>query len=705
MEKLVVIREVADLEVLKQFINENEYIAFDTETTGVNNDSKIIGVSFSSSPLLGYYVILSYWDVTTQTLVDLPTKDHIKDIIQLLVGKNLVMHNAIFDCWMVKNNFDIQLMPSVHTDTMIASHLLDENRHNGLKELGVSIFGEDSKLEQTLMKDSVKANGGSLTKDCYELYKADAELLGKYGAKDAILTIKLFYVFVEQLYAQKLDKFFYEDESMPLLRGPTYDLNTTGLKVDVSKLQKLKGTLESECMEAKSFIYREIASTIQKDYPGTSKVKTFNIDSPKQLSWLLFIKLNNEFSTLTKEGRNICKALGLKLPYSPNLKREFIRVCTETKGNVYEQPTFNSKTKKMGRPKKIGPVWNYIAADKATLKKYANKYKWVETLLEYHKNKKLLNTYVEGIQSRIQYNIIRPSFLQHGTTSGRYSSRNPNFQNLPKGDKRIKACIVSRPGKVFIGADYEQLEPRVFASFSNDERLIACFKDNDDFYSVIGASVFNKTDCALKKDDPNGFAKKYPNLRDIAKVIALSATYGTTAPKMAPTLGKSMSEAQEIIDDYFDTFPKIKSFMLESHELAKDNGEVYNLFGRPRKMPEAKSIRQIYGKTDHSNLPYAIRNLLNLATNHRIQSTGASIINRVSIAFKDACVFLSIEDSRWLEVKIVMQVHDELIIEGPEELAEDIKKVLQHTMQNTVVLPNVDLIAKPTIANNIADLK
>ena len=705
MENLVVIKEVNKLEELRDYIIKNDFIAFDCQTTGVDKESKIIGFSFSAGPSIGYYVALSYWDVEQQKLIDLPTKQHAHSILKLLEGKNLVGHNFLFDAYMVQNNYRIDLMQYLHTDTMIAAHLLNERRSNGLKDLGVSIFGDDAKAEQTAMKESVHKNGGQLTKDNYELYKADADLMGKYGAKDAVLTIKLFYLFVEQLYAEGLDEFFYKDESMPLLKGPTYDLNTVGLRIDSDKLASLKGSLEADCMEAKTFIYREIDPLVSKDYPGTKKTNTFNIGSTKQLAWLLFIRLGNEFSTLTKEGKNLCKSLGLKVPYSPQAKREFIRICTSSKGHVYSEARINPKTKKLGRPKKVGEVWNYIAADRATLKKYANKYKWVEKFLEYNKNLKLLNTYVEGLESRIRYNIIRPSFLQHGTTSGRYSSKNPNFQNLPRDDKRVKSCIVARPGKVFVGADYSQLESRVFASFSNDTRLLDCFKNGDDFYSVIGAEVFGKLGYSLKKDEPNSFAKKYPELRNIAKTIALSATYGTTAPKMAPTLGKSIQEASEIIDDYFDRFPSVKNLMLESHALAKKSGKVLNLFGRPRRMPEAMDIDKIYGNTDHSDLPYEIRNTLNLAINHRIQSTGASIINRAAIEFKNLCKILAKDDKAWYDVHIVMQVHDELIVEGPEIISKDIATILKEAMEHTVELPGVDLVAEPVVGYSIADLK
>lgn len=686
-------------------MKDKEYVAYDTETNGVDYNSEVIGFSVCAELDKAYYVIISAWDVGQKKLISVVPKSEAADAVKILLGKKLIMQNAPFDCEKTTYNFGYELMPFVVHDTMIGGHLLNENRSNGLKERGVELYGEDARAEQKAMKDSVHANGGVLTKKQYELFKADPDLLAYYGAKDAILTFKVFFHDAEKLFEQELDKFFYEDESMPLLRGPTYDMNTTGLRVDAEKLQALKRSLEVEILEAQAFIDKEVSAHVKDKYPGTGKTNHFNVSATQQRSWLLYHKLGNSFNTLTKSGRALCKALQLKLPYAPGAKRDFIQACIDNKGRIWEESKLNKKTGKMSRPKKVGDPWIYMQCGKESLNKLAGKYKWVETYLKFAQNTKLLNTYVVGIQTRMQYNIIRPSFLQHGTTSGRYSCKNPNFQNLPRDDKRIKACIISRPGKVFVGADYSQLEPRVFAYFSGDERLLACFKNGDDFYSVIGTEVFNKEGCSLKKNDKNSFAKLHPHLRDVAKVVALSSTYGTTAPKMAPTIGKSIQEAQEVIDDYFDRFPKVYNMMLNAHETAKKTGQVTNLFGRPRRMPMALSINKIYGNTQHSDLPYEVRNILNLAVNHTIQSTGSSIMNRAAIATWKEVRRMEATDARWAEVKIVLQVHDELVLEGPEPLKDAMYAILKRCMEDTTKLPGVDLVAEPKIGFNLAELK
>jgi DNA polymerase-1 len=692
MEQLHVIRTLEQLDALHTYLLDKEYVAFDTETTGLEHDSQIIGFSVSADEASGYYVVLAEWDKVSNTLLPVISTADAKNIITLLLSKNLIMHNAIFDCAVVKTTFDVDLMPHVHTDTLILAQLLDENRSNGLKDLAVSIYGQESTKEQKEMHESVQANGGSLTKKNYELYKADSTLIAKYGAKDTILTFRLFFTLVEQLYAQNLQDFFYLKESMPLLRSGTYSLSTVGLKIDTDRLASVQKQLEADILDAKSYVLSNIHTLVREKYPGTNIKNTFNLGSTKQLAWLVFHELGEPFHTLTENGKELCKAFGMSLPYNHAAKADFMEQCRLRKGATIQLPS--------GKTLTVSDSWNYLSADKATLERFATKYKWVQRYLEYTKNKKLLTTYAVGIRERIRYGIIRPSFLQHGTTSGRYASRNPNFQNLPREDKRIKSCIVARPGKVFIGADYAQLEPRVFASFSNDRRLQDCFSNNEDFYSVIGKEVFNKPDSSVFKDDPQSFAKLYPDLRQIAKVISLAATYGTTAAKLATMLKRPIDECQTIIDKYFDKFPSVLLFMLTCHTDAKTRGEVKSLFGRPRRIPEAMEIEKYYRGKEHHELPYIERKWLNLAVNHVVQSTAASIVNRTVIAFSDAIRAYGLEG-----VNIVLQVHDELVAECPENMASTVKNILQECMEKTIKLPGVKLQAEPKIAKNLADLK
>lgn len=704
---LTVIETPQGINDLREYLKDFEYIAYDCETTGLSRRDEVIGFSVCAEETKAFYVVLSKWDFpqtpegvrTEREMVYYPeNKAASLPLLEDLKSKQLIMHNAIFDCIMAEAFFKVSLIHSVHTDTMVLAHLLDENRSYALKELGREMYGADADKEKKVMNASIIANGGSVTKDKYELYKADAKLIGEYGAKDTILTYKLFTDLVPQLYEQGLDAFFYEDEAMLLLRTSTYELNNTGLQIDTNALTTLKKQLEADCIEAKTFILSEIAPHVKDKYPGLKKKDHFNIGSSNQLAWLLFGVLGLQFNTLTKGGKELCKKLSMKPPYHPGAKKDFIAMCLQRKDEIYEQETKTST--KTVRAKKIKDPWTYIQVDNKTLAKYADKLKWVKRLLEYKKNLKLLDTYVCGIEAGVNYGVIQPSFLQTGTTSGRYSSKSPNFQNLPRKDKRIKSCVVSRPGKAFVGADFSQLEPRVFAYMSQDERLMEAFADaSTDFYSVIGMSVNDIFDALPQKEGhPDAFGIKYSKLRDDAKVIALASAYGSTAFQLAPTTGKSIEETEEIIEKYFERFPKVLQMMLDSHAQAKAKGAVTSLYGRPRRIPEATSINKIYGDVPHAQLPYIARNILNLSMNHRIQSTAASIVNRAAIKFYHLC-----EDAG-IKAPVVLQVHDQLVAECSTADSENVALLLQEAMENAVTLLGIRLEAVPKIGHKLSEL-
>lgn len=687
-ERLIVIEDPAQVDEVIEYLKPFDFVAYDTETTGLQKDCEIIGLSVSAEVHTGYYIILASWNVKEQKLeyCDPKLKVAAIKLLKFLKTKQLIMHNAIFDIEKTLINFGIDFLEETHTDTMILGHLLNENRRNGLKDLAASIFGEDEKKEQEEMKNSVIANGGiwqeSKKDPIKEMYKADKNILARYGAKDTILTLKLFYHFVPILFDENLDKFFYEDECMPQLKTVTYQLNTIGLKIDIERLQKLKEELEQELVILEADIRREITPYVQDKYPGTKPKNTFNIGAPQQLSWLMFIRLNEQFSTLTDGGRKVAKQIIGRIPYSPSDKRRFITAC-EADG--------------------LNPA-KFLKCDKPLLQEYEDKYTWVKKLLKYRQSDKLLSTYVEGIQARLHYGNIYPSFKQIGTKGTRMSSNNPNFQNLPRDDKRIKSCVVARPGRKLVGADYEQLEPRVFASVSQDPILLEGFRNKDDPYSLVAMEIFNKPGYSAKKKDPNFFGNEYPKLRQVGKEAFLSLAYGTTPFKFKNTVKirtkveLPVEECKYIRENYFEKLKGVAKFVRDAHKQAVTEGRVYNLFGRPKRIPDALFIKRLDWKNP-LELEYIYRKPLNLSVNYQIQGTAGSIINRCAIAFCRKIKELG------LDANLVMQVHDELIVECAEGIAQQVSDILKHCMEHTVELPGVDLIAEPKIADRLSDLK
>lgn len=687
-EELIVIESVQEIKDLITYLEPFDFIAYDTETTGLQKDTEIIGLSVCAEINKAFYIPLSWWIPQESRLQysDPQIKEETIKLLKFLQTKSLIMHNAIFDVEKTDINFKVNLLEPLHTDTMILGHLLNENRRNGLKDLAASIFGEDEKKEQEEMKASVIANGGiwseSKKDPIKEFFKADKYILARYGAKDTILTLKLFLHMVPILFEENLDKFFYEDESMPQLKTVTYELNTVGLKLDMDRLNNLKAELEKEIILLEADIRKEITPYVLEKYPGTKPKNTFSVTAPQQLSWLMFIRLEETFDKLTDGGRKVAKGLIGRIPYSLGDKKRFIQACKDANLN----------------PAK------FLKCDKVLLEQYEDKYDWVKKLLDLRKAEKLLSTYVEGIKSRAHYGCIYPSFKQIGTKGTRMSSSNPNFQNLPRDDKRVKSCVIARPGCKLVGADYEQLEPRIFASLSQDAILLAGFKNKEDPYSLIAMEIFNIIGYSANKNDPNYFGKHYPILRLVGKEAFLSIAYGNTPYRFKETIKNKtkvvmpVEECESIITNYFIKLVGVSDFVKKSHERAVTTGKVYNLFGRPKNIPDALFLKRLDWRNP-LQLEYEYRKPLNLAVNSQIQNTAGSVINRCSIAFCNKIKSLN------LDARIVMQVHDELIVEVVEHQAKQVADILKDCMENTVKLPGVDLIADPKIGDRVSDLK
>lgn len=699
MEKLHHIETSDNLAEILNKIELAKFIAYDIETTGVDKNCDIVGFSIAISPDEAYYFVTKYWDgEKIQSTEFFNSGSHVK-VVESLVNKKLLMHNGIFDCSITHRVYGVSLIDSLHTDTLEMAHLCNEEWDLGLKSLGKRFFGESAIEEQKRMKESVIQNSGKWSdaqKGEKEMFKADKKLLSQYGAKDTILTYKVFLKLLPLLKKDGLLDFFYKEESMPLLRGPTYDMNTTGLKIDRERLVKTEQELIKEINDLEVKILREIEPHIKDKYPGKNKKTTFNIGSSEQRSWLLFVKLNNEFHTLTDGGRQVARTLIGKIPYDIGLKRKFIRA-------VQEEGYLNPKTnKRIYKPEK------YIKCDVDTLERYAAKYSWVSDYILMSKKNKILKTYVRGIKNKLHYGVIYPRFNQAGTESGRYSSSDPNFQNLPSRDielsKRVKEFIVARKGKKFVGADFSQVEPRIMAAYSQDEALLQCFQKNQDFYAVIGVPLYH-VEASLYKGEEDSFENKYKTLRNNIKTLVLANNYGQTPRKLATKMvdehGHHYTEerAHQIIKNYFELFPGVKNFILGTHEEVKENGYVKTMYGRIRRLPQAKFVKKYFDGVPHSQLDYQHRKPLNISINYKMQGTAASIINRAAIAINQEF------RKQNLSAKLIMQVHDELIVECDDNEAETVSNIMKDKMENSISLPGVKLEAKPVIGSNLMELK
>ena len=287
----------------------------------------------------------------------------------------------------------------------------------------------------------------------------------------------------------------------------------------------------------------------------------------------------------------------------------------------------------------------------------------IEKILEYRGLMKLNSTYVDGLIPYINKKTgrIHSYFHQTITATGRISSTNPNLQNIPARDefgKNIKKAFKPEKGYVYIDADYSQVELRVLAHISGDENMIRAFNNDEDIHREVASKVF---------DVP--FEEVTKEQRSRAKAVNFGIVYGITSFGLAKQIGASRKQAQEYIDNYLEKYSGIKAFMEESVEMAKQNGYVETLFGRRRNVPELKSsnfMMREFGKRVAMNTP--------------IQGTAADIMK---IAMNNVYKELIAKN---IDAKLILQVHDELLIEASEKDAEETKNILKNCMENAMKL-------------------
>ena len=321
------------------------------------------------------------------------------------------------------------------------------------------------------------------------------------------------------------------------------------------------------------------------------------------------------------------------------------------------------------------------STDVDVLEKLKKEHPVIEKILEYRSLTKLNSTYVEGLKPYINpvTGRIHSYFHQTITATGRISSTEPNLQNIPTRielGKQLRRAFKPKEGYLFIDADYSQIELRVLAHISNDEHMIEAFNNNEDIHKQAAASVFKVPINEVTKEQ-----------RTHAKAVNFGIVYGISDFGLGEQIGVSRKKAKEYIDQYLEKYSGIKQFMSDIVEEAKEKGYVETLFKRRRYIPELKSknfnIRQ-FGARAAMNTP--------------IQGTAADIMK---IAMID--VFNKLKE-RKLKSRLILQIHDELLIETKEEEKEEVKNILKTSMENAIKL-KVPLRADVSEAYNWYDLK
>jgi len=307
---------------------------------------------------------------------------------------------------------------------------------------------------------------------------------------------------------------------------------------------------------------------------------------------------------------------------------------------------------------KTGP-----STDVEVLEELSGKSKLPAFLLDYRELTKLKNTYIDALPLLAdKEDKIHTTFNQTGTATGRLSSLNPNIQNIPvrkeAGKEIRRAFIASEKGWKIISADYSQIELRILAHFSEDPNLLEAFKNDEDVHSRTAAEIFNMEKAMVTGEE-----------RRIAKTVNFGIIYGISAFGLAKQLKISRTEAQKYIDSYLKNYPGVDNFMKASKEKARETGFAETLLGRKRYIPDIKS-------NNKNAREFAER----VAINAPIQGTASDIIKLAMVKLYD------IMKKDRVKGRLLLQVHDELILECPEKEVAALKKTVKETMENIVKL-------------------
>jgi len=316
------------------------------------------------------------------------------------------------------------------------------------------------------------------------------------------------------------------------------------------------------------------------------------------------------------------------------------------------------------------------STDEEVLQKLAENYPLPAKILEYRSLAKLQSTYVEKLPRMInpQTGRIHTSFSQAVVVTGRLASSDPNLQNIPvrtEEGRKIREAFIARPGCQLVSADYSQIELRIMAHIAEDENLLKAFAAGEDIHKATAAEMFH-----VSLDQVNAEQRRY------AKVINFGLIYGMSAFGLAGNLGIERSAAQQYIDTYFARYPGVAQYMAQTRELAKARGYVETVFGRRLWLPEIKSAQAMRRQAAER-----------AAINGPMQGTAADLIKLAMIAVQKWL------DEEGLKSKLLLQVHDELILETPEEELALVKKHLPELMTGVAQL-KVPLLVEVGVGMN-----
>jgi DNA polymerase-1 len=576
-------------------LKKQKLFAIDTETTSIHAmRADLVGISFSWKEHTGYYLPVKaplgtkHLDigVVQRELAPILADENIKKVGQNIKYDMLVLQNAGMP------------IKGIHFDTMVASYCLDPQRSShSLDQMALDFLNYESIPISALIGKG---------KDQLTFDMVDTAAACEYSAEDADITFRLYNYLKSRLEKEPLLKKLFEEVEMPLV-SVLAAMEHNGVSLDTALLRMMSGVLTEELKQVTDQIYGHAGCV-------------FNIDSPKQLSEILFDRLGLKSARIGKAGRS---------------------------------------------------------TDAAVLEELRGEHPIIEPILQHRMLSKLRNTYVDKLGSLINPRTgrVHASFNQTITATGRLSSSDPNLQNIPIrteiGSKVRSAFIPKDKSDCILSADYSQIELRLLAHFSKDQALMAAFAADQDIHRFVASQIYN-----VPIDVVTG------EMRSRCKAVNFGIIYGQGAFGLSRSIGISQTEAKRFIDDYFARYSSIRKFMDDCIASAKRTGYAETILHRRREIPNlsSKSSR----KRSQAE---------RLAVNTVIQGSAADLIK---IAM--ASIQRKIEKDN-LPVKMILQVHDELVFELPAAQAGKHAEWIRKEMADAIALDvplKVDVACGPT---------
>ncbi len=621
-------------ERLKEYMNHckqsGEYV-LDVETTGLDiyNDI-LVGICLYTPGETSAYVPFNHTDLQNVRVADQMSEEQVRDImLPYLQDQELrcINHNIKFDnkklAWDWK-----QIIVNIFWDTLIAGYVLNENEPHGLKPLynKYILHGKGSSEDYGDLFEGIPfnyvpievatvygANDGFKT---YALYKFQAQYLREDHPREDFR--KMYYVFREV--------------EMPLIPLCT-DMEMRGVEIREDFAKELSEDFNKEMVEveAKCDAYVEKFKQYILDHnnlmrltKGTCKI---NYSSPQQVA-ALFYDIFKLRSVSRKEPRGT--------------------------GDKIIQKFLSTAKKK----------------DTKKSREFAE---FLENYQRFKEIKKLLGTYVDKIPQvkEPKINAVYTTYNQYGAKTGRFSSSDTvskiNLQNIPSKEKRIRKIFKARDGYKLVGGDFSQIEPRVLAFLSGDESMINAYKEGKDLYAIMGSQVYQLPYEDCREFYPDGTVNaEGKHRRTTMKSVLLGIMYERGATAIGEQFNKSAEWAQQLIDNFYKSFPKINQYRLKIENMAETYGYVTTITGRKRRLPDM----QLEDKDD-----YRYQEAHRQSLNSVIQGSSADIMKLSMIAIYN--------DPRYkeLDCHMIITVHDELIMEVPEEHIKEGAELLVGTMK------------------------